>query len=108
MNIECWGWYSIGVNVVLAAINLTIAFASRSLAVEAEMIHNIVDLLAAVAVLVGLKLSTRKSNVFPYGLYKLENVIAVVLAGMIFFTGSSPTPTRTWRGQRAFRWPSDW
>jgi len=86
MNIERWGWYSIGVNVVLAAINLTIAFASRSLAVEAEMIHNIVDLLAAVAVLVGLKLSTRKSKVFPYGLYKLENVVAVVLAGMIFFT----------------------
>ena len=86
MNVERWGWYSIGVNVVLAAINLIIAFASRSLAVEAEMIHNIVDLLAAVAVLVGLKLSTRKSKVFPYGLYKLENVVAVVLAGMIFFT----------------------
>jgi len=86
MNIERWGWYSIGVNVVLAAINLIIAFASGSLAVEAEMIHNIVDLLAAVAVLVGLKLSTRKSKVFPYGLYKLENVVAVVLAGMIFFT----------------------
>ena len=26
------------------------------------------------------------SKVFPYGLYKLENVIAVVLAGMVFFT----------------------
>ena len=86
MSIERWGWYSIGVNVVLAAINLVIAFASGSLAVEAEMIHNIVDLLAAVAVLVGLKLSTRKSKVSPYGLYKLENVVAVVLAGMIFFT----------------------
>lgn len=86
MSVERWGWYSIGVNVVLAAINLTIAFASGSLAVEAEMIHNIVDLLAAVAVLVGLKLSTRKSKAFPYGLYKLENVVAVVLAWMIFFT----------------------
>ncbi len=86
MSVERWGWYSIGVNVVLAAINLIIAFASRSLAVEAEMIHNIVDLLAAVAVLVGLKLSTRKSKAFPYGLYKLENVVAVVLAGMIFLT----------------------
>jgi cation diffusion facilitator family transporter len=86
MNIERWGWYSIGINVVLAAINLIIAAASRSLAVEAEMVHNLVDLLAAVAVLIGLKLSTRKSKVFPYGLYKLENVVAVVLAGMIFFT----------------------
>ncbi len=86
MNIERWGWYSIGVNVVLAAINLIIAAASGSLAVEAEMVHNIVDLLAAIGVLIGLKLSTRKSKVFPYGLYKLENVIAVVLAGMVFFT----------------------
>ena len=25
MNVERWGWYSIGVNVVLAAINLIIA-----------------------------------------------------------------------------------
>jgi cation diffusion facilitator family transporter len=39
-----------------------------------------------VAVLIGLKLSTRKSKAFPYGLYKLENVVAVVLAVMIFFT----------------------
>ena len=86
VNVERWGWYSVAVNVVLVAINAGIATISGSLAVEAEMIHNIVDLLAAVAVLVGLKLSTRKSKVFPYGLYKLENVVAVVLAGMIFFT----------------------
>jgi cation diffusion facilitator family transporter len=86
MNIERWGWYSIAVNVILALINLVIATASGSLAVEAEMIHNLVDLLTAVAVLIGLKLSTRKSKAFPYGLYKLENVVAVVLAVMIFFT----------------------
>ena len=86
MNIERWGWYSIGVNVVLIAINLVIALASGSLAVEAEMVHNLVDLLTAVGVLIGLKLSTRKSKDFPYGLYKLENVVTVVLAVMIFVT----------------------
>ncbi|MBL7183401.1 MAG: cation diffusion facilitator family transporter [Anaerolineae bacterium] len=86
MNLERWGWYSIAVNVVLGLINLVIARASGSLAVEAEMVHNLVDLLTAVAVLIGLKLSTRKSKDFPYGLYKLENVVAVVLAVMIFFT----------------------
>jgi len=86
MNVERWGWYSIAVNVILALINLAIATASGSLAVEAEMIHNLVDLLTAVAVLIGLKLSTRKSKDFPYGLYKLENVVAVVLAVMTFFT----------------------
>lgn len=86
MNVERWGWYSIAVNVILAAINLVIAIASGSLAVEAEMVHNLVDLVAAIAVLIGLKLATRKSRTFPYGLYKLENVVAVGLAGMIFFT----------------------
>ncbi len=86
MNLERWGWYSIAVNVVLGLINLVIARASGSLAVEAEMVHNLVDLLTAVAVLIGLRLSTRKSKDFPYGLYKLENVVAVGLALMIFFT----------------------
>jgi cation diffusion facilitator family transporter len=86
VNLERWGWYSIAVNVVLGLINLVIARASGSLAVEAEMVHNLVDLLTAVAVLIGLRLSTRKSKDFPYGLYKLENVVAVGLALMIFFT----------------------
>jgi cation diffusion facilitator family transporter len=86
MSVERWGWYSIGINVILIVINAGIALASGSLAVEAEMVHNLVDLLTAIGVLIGLKLSTRKSRAFPYGLYKLENVVTVVLAGMIFFT----------------------
>jgi divalent metal cation (Fe/Co/Zn/Cd) transporter len=58
MNINRWGWYSIAVNVILVAINLIIATTSGSLAVWAEMIHNLVDLLTAIGVLIGLKLST--------------------------------------------------
>jgi cation diffusion facilitator family transporter len=86
VGVERWGWYSVAINVVLAAINAGIAVFSGSLAVQAEMVHNLVDLLTAIAVLVGLKLSTRKSKSFPYGLYKIENVVTVVLAGMVFFT----------------------
>jgi cation diffusion facilitator family transporter len=85
-NVERWGWYSIGINVTLAAINLVIAMASGSLAVEAELVHNLVDLLTAIGVLIGLKLSTRKTKDFPYGLYKLENVITVFLSVMTFVT----------------------
>ena len=84
MNVQRWGWYSIGVRGVLVIINLAIAGVSGSLTVAAEAIHNAVDLVAAVALLVGLKLSTRKSKTFPYGLYKLENVIVVGLAVMVF------------------------
>jgi cation diffusion facilitator family transporter len=86
MRVERWGWYSIAINVTLAAINLGVALASGSLAVRAEMIHNLVDLLTAIGVLIGLKLSTRKTRAFPYGLYKLENVITVALAMMTFIT----------------------
>lgn len=80
-------WGSIGINVVLSLLNLTIAAASGSLAVAAEMIHNLVDLVAAVAILAGVKISERESRAFPYGLYKVENVVAVGTAILIFFTG---------------------
>jgi len=100
VNLERWGWYSIAVNIILASINLIIAVASGSLAVRAEMVHNLVDLLTAVAVLIGLKLSTRKSRDFPYGLYKLENVIAVGLALMIFFTAYEITQDALFQSAR--------
>jgi len=80
-------WASIGVSVALSLLNLAIATASGSLAVAAEMVHNLVDLLASAAVLAGVKISERKSQAFPYGLYKAENVVAVVVALSIFFTG---------------------
>jgi len=86
VRVERWGWYSMGVNVALIGINLVIARASGSLAVSAELLHNVVDLLTAMAVLVGIRLATRKSKSFPYGLYKLENVVAVGLAMMVFLT----------------------
>lgn len=45
------------------------------------------DLATAVAVLVGVKIAERKSRSFPYGLYKVENVVTVGIAILIFFTG---------------------
>jgi len=80
-------WASIGVNVVLGLLNLAIAAASGSLAVAAEMVHNLVDLVASVGVLAGVKIAERESRAFPYGLYKVENVVAVGVALLIFFTG---------------------
>ncbi len=82
--LERWGWASIGVNVTLTGLNLAIVYASGSLAVAAEMVHNLVDLVASIAVLVGLKLSMRKTRSFPYGLYKVENLVAAAIALLIF------------------------
>ncbi len=84
ISLEKWGWASISVNLILSSLNLVIAYASGSLAVLAELVHNLVDLVASIAVLVGLKLSKRKSRGFPYGLYKIENMVAAVIALLIF------------------------
>ena len=81
-----WAWYSIAAGLVLVALLGMIAAFSGSLAVIAELIHNVVDLVAAGAVLIGLKIAARKSDVFPYGLYKVENLVAAAIGGMIFFT----------------------
>ena len=64
-SIVRWGWYSIAVNVVLVALHGLIAAASGSLAVTAELLHNLVDLASATVVLIGLKLAARKSRAFP-------------------------------------------
>jgi divalent metal cation (Fe/Co/Zn/Cd) transporter len=79
-------WASFGVNILLSLLNLAIAFASGSLAVAAEMIHNIVDLAASITVLAGIKISARKSRAFPYGLYKVENMVAVARWPCSFFS----------------------
>jgi divalent metal cation (Fe/Co/Zn/Cd) transporter len=107
MSLERWGWYSAGVNVVLAMAHGIIALISGSLAVTAELVHNAADLLTAIAVIVGLRLATRKSDAFPYGLYKVENLAAIALALVIFltayeiarealFTSRSPVDVAPW------------
>jgi cation diffusion facilitator family transporter len=85
--IERIAWFSIVVNIVIAALDFVMAYLSGSLALIAETVHNLVDLAASVAVLIGLKLAYRKSKSFPYGLYKVENVMAVLIAFFILFTG---------------------
>jgi cation diffusion facilitator family transporter len=84
VNVERWGWASIAVNVVLSLLNLGVLWLSGSLAVAAEMVHNFVDLAASIAVLIGLKLSNRKSAGFPYGMHKVENLVTAGVAMLIF------------------------
>lgn len=84
--VERVGIYAVLVHIFLFGLNVVMAALSGSLALAAEVVHNLADLTAAAAVLAGLKLSQRKSRAFPYGLYKIENVVAVGVAFLIFFT----------------------
>lgn len=81
------GLYSIGVNVFLVSIKLGLAALTGSLALAADGIHSLVDVVASVIVLAGVFIAQRKNKAFPYGLYKVENVVTVVLALLIFLAG---------------------
>lgn len=85
-TVERVGIYAVLVNILLCGLNVAMAALSGSLALAAEVVHNLADLAASAAVLAGLKLSQRRSRTFPYGLYKIENVVAVGVAFLIFFT----------------------
>ena len=62
-----------------AALLGLLAATSGSLGVTAELVHDVADLLAA-AVLLGLKVAAPKSRAFPYGLYKVENLVVAGFA----------------------------
>ncbi len=78
--------YSLAVNVGLVVAKLALAYVSGSLALRADGIHSFVDVVASVALIAGVLLSTRKSRSFPYGLYKVENIVEASIALLIFFT----------------------
>ncbi|MHB1416706.1 MAG: cation diffusion facilitator family transporter [Chloroflexota bacterium] len=81
------GLYSVGVNLLLVATKVALAIVSGSLALAADAIHSLVDVLGSLVVLVGVWLAGRRSRSFPYGLYKVENVVSVILALLIFLAG---------------------
>jgi cation diffusion facilitator family transporter len=87
IKVERVGLYSLLVNLLLVLLKLGLATLSGSLALAADSAHSLVDVFASLAVLAGLSLSKRKSKAFPYGLYKVENVVSIIIALLIFLAG---------------------
>lgn len=79
--------YAFLLNLGLAVMKGILAFYSSSLAVTAGAIDSGTDAVASLMLYGGLKLSTRKTPSFPLGLYKIENLISVVIALFISFAG---------------------
>lgn len=84
---ERMGIYSLAVNLFLAGLKAVLALLSGSLALAADAVHSSVDVIGSLVVLGGLVIARRKSKAFPYGLYKVENVAAIVVAFLIFLAG---------------------
>ena len=80
-RVATWG---VVVSVALLALTVVIAVISHSFALTATAVDCVVDAVAALVLWLGLRLSERKTAAFPYGLYKIENLLQVVIALLIF------------------------
>jgi cation diffusion facilitator family transporter len=79
--------YAFLLNLAIGGMKGVLAYFSSSLAVTAGAIDSGTDALTSLFLLGGLQLSTRKSRSFPLGLYKIENVLSVLVAISILFAG---------------------
>jgi cation diffusion facilitator family transporter len=86
-TLERMGVFSLLINTSLVILKLGLAALSGSLALAASATDSAVDIIGSVVVLVGLVISKRKTKTFPFGLYKVENVVSIVIAVLIFLAG---------------------
>jgi len=84
---EKTAWFAILTNLGLVGIKSFLAVISGSMAIKADAIHSLTDVLSSVIILLGIKTSRRKTRSFPYGLYKLENLIALGTSFLILLAG---------------------
>ena len=91
------GTASLLINLCLAVLKAVLAALSGSLALAADAVHSAVDVVGSLVVLGGLVIARRKSKAFPYGLYKVENVAAVIVALLIFLAGYE-IARQAWQG----------
>jgi cation diffusion facilitator family transporter len=78
--------YSLLVNIGLVLVKSLLSLSTGSLSLEADAVHSFIDILGSGALILGLIISRRKSSTFPYGLYKVENVVAVIISLLLFVT----------------------
>jgi cation diffusion facilitator family transporter len=79
--------FSILINTLLSLIKIVGGKFSGSAALMADGVHSLSDLAASLSVYAGIIISNKKSEAFPMGLYKVENLVALVSAFAIFFAG---------------------
>jgi cation diffusion facilitator family transporter len=91
--------FSVGINLLLVVIKYVLAVLAGSVALLADAIHSFSDVISSATVLAGIKISKRKSKNFPYGLYKVENLVSLISSLFIFFAGYEIVRTVLFREQ---------
>ena len=71
-----------------AIIKGLVGFISGSIALLSDAFHSIGDLFEIFFVWLGFKISERKpTEKFPYGFYKAENIVALIVSALILYVG---------------------
>ncbi|UJL47550.1 cation transporter [Virgibacillus sp. NKC19-16] len=85
---EKGAWLSIGAYIILAVVKLIVAEVGNSEALRADGLNNTTDVVASIAVLVGLKISRKPPDEdHHYGHYRAETVASLFAAFIMMFIG---------------------
>jgi cation diffusion facilitator family transporter len=77
---------SVIVSAIMAAAMLAVAAGTGSVSVLAEGTDTVVDVVASLIVIAGMRLAARHTKGFPQGLYKLENLVASGIGVLVLFS----------------------
>lgn len=85
---EKGAWLSIITYIILAAVKLTIGTLFFSDALRADGLNNATDIIASIAVLVGLRISQKPPDAnHPYGHFRAENIASLIAAFIMAAVG---------------------
>ncbi len=98
---------SLGINLLVTGLKYFLGVFSGSLALLADAVHSTADVVSSASIWAGIRLSRRKTKRFPYGLYKVENLVALITSGIILLAGYGIVRSVLWAGEqvRAARLP---
>ncbi len=75
------------VNIVFFILKLMFSFLTHSMALRADAFDTLTDIVMVFAAFIGFLYSRKKPNEkFPYGYYKIENIISLFISLFIFYT----------------------
>ena len=81
-------WISVGVNLLLTALQIVVGVFARSQALIADGMHSLSDLIADFVVLLANRESRKAADKdHPYGHYRFENAASLVLGGLLLAVG---------------------
>jgi cation diffusion facilitator family transporter len=91
---------SLGINLLVTGLKYFLGVFSGSLALLADAVHSGADVVSSASIWAGIRLSRRKTKRFPYGLYKVENLVALMTSAIILLADYEIVRTVLWAGER--------